>query len=61
MVATGITVTRGGLHFVISWGTPLEAKYAPMDRSYLGNRTHRILTISFSNSLDVDLKVVPVP
>ncbi|NYD68486.1 twin-arginine translocation signal domain-containing protein [Agromyces atrinae] len=60
-VTTGITVTRGGLRFVISWGTPLEAKYAPMDRSYLGNRTHRILTISFSNSLDVDLKVVPVP
>lgn len=55
----GLTVTRGALRFVIDWGVDREAKYAPMDRAYLGNRTHRILTISFANSLTVDLKVVP--
>lgn len=58
-VTRGLTVTRGGMRFVIDWGVDREAKYAPMDRSYLGNRTHRILTISFANSLAVDLKVVP--
>lgn len=56
----GITVVRGGLKFVIDWGADREAKYAPMDRSYLGNRTHRILTISFADTLNVDLRVVPV-
>lgn len=56
----GITITRGAWRFVIDWGVNREAKYAPMDRSYLGNRTHRILTISFSDALAIDLKVVPV-
>lgn len=59
-VARGITVTRGAWRFVIDWGVDREAKYAPLDRSYLGNRTHRILTVSFEGSLDVDLRVVPV-
>lgn len=58
--ARGITVVRDTLKFVIDWGVDRVAKYAPMDRSYLGNRTHRILTISFTDSLDVDLRVVPV-
>ncbi|SDD70859.1 twin-arginine translocation signal domain-containing protein [Glycomyces harbinensis] len=59
-VAKGLTLTRGGLRFTIDWGADREAKYAPMDRSYLGNRTHRILTISFSGTLSVDLRVTPV-
>ena len=59
-VSRGLAVTRGGLRFVIDWGVDREARYTPMDRSYLGNRTHRILTISFSGTLAVDLRVVPV-
>ncbi|MFE2942023.1 hypothetical protein ACFXKG_23670 [Streptomyces sp. NPDC059255] len=59
-VTRGLTVTRGSMRFIIDWGVDREAKYAPMDRSYLGNRTHRILTVSFSGTLSVDLRVEPV-
>lgn len=58
-VASGLTVTRGDVRLVISWGEEWEATYAPTSTSFLGGtRSQRILTVSFVGELTTELTAV---
>lgn len=57
--STGLTITRGGTRFVVSWGDERKATYAPTDASFLdGARSHRILTVGFHGELTTELTAV---